>query len=103
MEVAFLRLAKAHAEPKKQLDATYARLAESRIYLHAGLDAAREITVPVVPGRADPVWQLFAARFSLGSFPQPEKVAVSAPSLPVGPHLTALELSHTTARLREFV
>ena len=52
------------------------------LYL-AGLDGARGRTVPVVP--------------------RAEKLANSVLSLPMGPHRTALELSHTIARLREFV
>lgn len=69
----------------------------------AALDGARGVTVPVVPTWADPVWQVFVAGFNLGSFPRAEKLANTVLSLPMGPHLTALELSDTSARLREFV
>jgi len=44
-----------------------------------------------------------AARFTLGSFPRAEQLANTVLSLPIDPHLTALELSHTIARLKEFV
>lgn len=73
----------------------------------AFLDLAKaDAELKAVPSWADPVWHLFVVRHEkraeLQKFLAERGIATQI-HYPIPPHLTARELSHTVARLREFV